>query len=268
MIHYFNGLYIPSDTLMFPATDRAFQYGDGLFESIVIREQNFSLLPLHLNRLRHGANLFQITYKEELNKRQLAEIITELTAKNRLTGDLRVKLMLWRKEGGLYTPESREGNLLITVKDWSLPLLQVKEALGICENVRLSRSPLSACKLISAAPYVLASLEKKAKGADELVLTDAQGNVAECISSNLFWKTGSNWYTPGLETGCLPGTMRQRLIEWMKINKMCLKTGLYAPEQLKQADCIVSTNTASICFYQYFLDKKLTTDHSLFDRFK
>jgi 4-amino-4-deoxychorismate lyase len=163
-------------------------------------------------------------------------------------------LQIWRKPGGLYTPEDNKFEMLLTVKPLGL-LPYVTKTAGFSEKVTLSHSFLSRHKTCNSLPYILAALEKEKRELNELVLLDNNGNVAECISSNIFWRKKNTFYTPSLETGCIAGVMRKNVIKILKGNGFEVKKVKAKKKSLLEADTIFSSNANGLFLIEKLEDK-------------
>lgn len=238
----FNGVIGEQDQIQFSPENRAFAYGDGLFETMVVRRGSCPLLGYHYKRLLAGATILglEVPFSQE----QLGGFLWELSTKNpnRL---LRMRLQLWRKSGGLYAPVKRESEFLITCSDFSRPVW-TKEKTSFSESVQLSPSSFSHLKTMSALPYVLAGLEMKKRQLDDIILTDTHGNVAEASSANLFWQRNGQWYTPDLKSGCIAGVMRAYLLDQLKEQQITVKEVLWPREKLYETELLLACNVTGV----------------------
>ncbi len=238
----FNGRLCHQDQISIKIDNRAFAYGDGLFETMIIRRGTCGLLKYHYNRLLEGAELLGLTVS--FSREDLEGYIWELSTIHSLPL-LRMRLQLWRRPGGLYTPEKQEAEFIITASGFNRPLWH-KEKVSFAETVFLSPSPFSHLKTMSALPYVLAGLEMKRRQLDDIILTDTQGNVAEAGSSNLFWLKDGEWFTPQLKSGCIGGVMRAYLLDRMAEKKLPVQEVLLPKERLKEADVLIACNATGL----------------------
>jgi len=253
----YNHKIITEQHLHLPYHDRAFNYGDGLFESIIYHKGKARFLNDHLKRLKKGMHALGIQGGQGIKKNVLSAQIDCLLHKNKIKGSARLKLMVWRKPGGLYTPENLHFNLLII----SQPTEFNKQnptglSLGLSQNVRLAYSSLSRFKTCNALPYVLAGLEKQHTPFDELLLLDQKGRVAECTASNLFWIKKDIVFTPSLKTGCVAGVSRKNILK--RLEKQGFKTEKVkaGPEALLEADHIFTSNVSRIAQIGTFAEKQ------------
>lgn len=225
--------------------DRSFNYGDGIFETMVSFNGQIRWLEDHWDRLISGCSTLQLQLPQGLNPYSINLLTNELILKNDLTGHIRIKLKVWRKDGGLYTPSTNETHFLILVSETTLNFQTIENA-GIAKNVQLYNHAFSSLKTSNSLPYILAALERKERQLNEIILTDNEGNLAECVSSNLFWIKGNVFYTPDLSTGCLEGIGRKNLISYLKRKKIEIIEGNYKYPSLSDADTIFTINVLGI----------------------
>ena len=211
MILHYNGTYLQENEFNVGIQDRAFQYGDGLFETLVVRNGKIKFLASHLERLKSGAKAMELSVPESFTKESLETSIFELILQNKLQDNIRIKLLVWRKEGGLYTPDSNEIYYLIKVSPLTTAAAYPIKSWRCYHQFRLTETLVSAFKTMNALPYVLASNYKKQHKLDEVVLLDQEGNVAEASASNLFWIQNNDLFTPALKTGCKKGIIRSQI---------------------------------------------------------
>ena len=229
------------------ATDRAFQYGDGLFETIRYEHEQIWFWPDHFARLTAGMAALHLTPPAGFTAETVYKCILELLSANALIRQpARIKLQVWRKPGGLYTPTSTDCNLLITAQSGSSFSIGTKTSIGIYSDFRVSPSPTSAYKTLNALPYVLAGLYKQAHRFDDVILLDTHGNLAECLASNLFWYRQNTLFTPSLQTGCINGILRQQLFRLASLAGIDVREVIDQPEVLHLAEAVFCTNVMGI----------------------
>jgi 4-amino-4-deoxychorismate lyase len=239
------------------ADSRAFQYGDGLFETIIRQKGEIRFLSWHLQRLHAGMESLAMVNDQGINVQRITQQINKLAELNHLE-DCRIKIQLWRKNGGLYTPEDNGVNILISLKALQLPTSFIKPKADFARNIRLAYSAYSFFKSCSALPYVLAGLERKQRQLDELILLDVNGYISECTSSNIFWKKGGQWLTPSLETGCIAGIMRRNILTKLKEKDIAVQEVKALPEELLQAQAVFCCNVTGIYAIEQIEEKRYT----------
>jgi 4-amino-4-deoxychorismate lyase len=238
----YNSDTYPADGWSFPPTDRAFQYGDGLFETLRYENSHVWFWPDHYDRLTAGMAALGLDVPSGFGADTLHRQLLTLIGQNGLaSGPARLKIQVWRQTGGLYTPTTRTANWLLTAQSGQPFGITQKSHLGTFDQVRLSASSVSRFKTLNALPYVLAGLYKQQHGFDDVLLLDQRGCVAECVASSLFWQTGGHWHTPSLETGCIDGIVRRQLLRTCPVRE-----GLFLPDELDQAETIFCANVNGI----------------------
>jgi branched-chain amino acid aminotransferase/4-amino-4-deoxychorismate lyase len=239
----YNSRFLAEDNLLLPINDRAFQYGDGLFETIRYEHGVVWFWHDHMARLQAGMTALHLEFPPGLNPDVLHSQLLELLASNQLTDTTaRIKLQVWRQQGGLYTPTTSLINYLLSARA-GLPFTSTKKPkISIYDVVRLHDSPVSALKTLNSLPYVLAGIYKTQQHLDDVLLLNTAGYLAECQASNLFWLTNSVLHTPSLQTGCVDGTARKQFLRLFPKHQ----EGLYLPDTLATADVVFSANALGI----------------------
>ena len=227
--------------------DRAFQYGDGLFETIRYEHDRVWFWRDHYARLSAGISALHLNCPETFTAETLHQSIRQLISANGLINQpARIKIQVWRQPGGLYTPVTNSPNVLITAKAGHPFSITEKARTGLYDVFRLSPSPVSAFKTLNALPYVLAGLYKTERMLDEVILLDTNGHLAECIASNLFWYADETLYTPSLQTGCIDGIIRRQLLRIAPDVGLTVREGFFMPDVLSQAQAVFCANVMGI----------------------
>lgn len=241
----FNNEIISDKEITLGVEDRAIQYGDGIFETIVIRKNSFKLIKYHYYRLKQGAKALNFQLPAYFDIQYLEASILKLIRENDIRKAARIKVLSWRKKGGYYNPDSRTSNLLITA-NIHFDEERILKNVGISNSIRNYHSPFSQFKTLNALKYIMASIEKEDAGFDDLIILDEKGYVSELLYSNIFWIKKGIFYTPSLETGCIRGVMRSYLIERLEEDSISFREVKVAPEKLFQADHVIATNASGI----------------------
>ena len=208
-----NGQLISEDAMFLNAQNRVFRYGDGLFESIRVVEGQIPFLEQHLSRLKKGMQLLQYEFPEEYTSDFFEREISKLT---RQEGNHRLRLTVYRQDGGFYAPQSNAPLFLIQSSPHFTAQFDLNKKglhLGIYDQQRLPCIPLSNIKSCNALPYVLAGQWLARQDFDECLLLNQYGRIAECSIGNLFLVKGQELWTPPLSEGCIEGVMRAILLD-------------------------------------------------------
>lgn len=225
--------------------NRAFKYGDGLFETIRVCRGKILFLEAHFARLSKGLHVLQMqNANQPLSIEKFQKILQDFLAKQS-DANLRIRITFFRKGAGLYTPQENDYAYCIESSPLESSSFELNEkglCVGLCTVVRLPIDQLSNLKTTSALPYVLAALEKKEKAWDDCLILNSEGAIAESIAANVFLLKGKQVFTPALNQGCIAGVMRQNIIQIIKQFDLELCEGQIYLEDIKQADEIWLTN--------------------------
>lgn len=245
MLVFLNGNFLPEAEAVVPVNDRGFLLGDGLFETTRVARGRPFRLAQHLERLARGADFFKI--KLPYAPREIQKFAEELIEKNGLA-DAVLRVTLTRGPGprGYSARGADLSTLAMTVHP--LPPQTGDEPLQwslVTSSFRIPASdPLAAFKSTSKILNVLARSEAEAKGADEALLLNTNGEVAETASGNLFWVYHDKICTVPSGRGVLPGITRAVVLEicqslGLETNKRVIKS-----EMLRNAAGIFVTQSA------------------------
>ncbi|QJW88797.1 aminotransferase class IV [Spirosoma taeanense] len=254
MFLVYNSDVIPENDFHLLADDRAFHYGDGLFETIRAENGRVWFWSDHYERLTTGMGALRLSLPNTFTAEAIHQAILHLLDLNGLASECaRIKLLVWRQTGGLYTPTTNRANILIMVRPGTAFSVTRKTKLGIYDQIRLAPSAISAFKTLNSLPYVLAGVFKQENDLDDVILLDTNGHLAECLASNLYWLRDGILYTPALQTGCINGISRRQILQ--KIPNV--QEGFFFPDALDAANVIFAANVAGIQVFKGEIDTPL-----------
>lgn len=220
---WLNGKLVPDELARLDPRDRGFTLGDGLFETIRMEDRWIAYLERHLARLREGAEFLGIPLHWSD-----AEIETGLNAlvaaEGRADAAFRITLSRGPGERGIAPPAVPVPTLMMTIGP--LPPAGPPSNLVIATITRRNEaSPLSRLKTLNYLDNILARREALSRGADEALLLNTRGTLAEATIANLFVLGDGVLKTPPVADGALPGIMRRALIERCGAVEASLKQG-------------------------------------------
>jgi branched-chain amino acid aminotransferase len=241
-----NGHIIHQPDLHISAQNRAFRYGDGVFESIRIHENSILWEDLHFRRLHKAASQLHLKMMPGWSQVRFRAFLTELyRANHKEDKAARIRLSLFRNEGGYYTPETDYASLLIESEPLHHDVCDLNATgltLGIYDEIRKPFNILSGLKSINAQLYVLACIYKRDHGYDDVLLLNDEEMIAEATSSNVFIVRHNQLLTPALSQACVEGIMRAVVTELAGDTGISVTETKIAFADLEEADEILLTN--------------------------
>jgi len=245
MVVFLNGKFLSAADAVVSLNDRGFLLGDGLFETMRIAHGRPFRLAQHLERLSRGADYFRI--KLPFAAREIQKFAAELIAKNEATDAvLRVTLTRGPGQRGYSAGGESQPTLALTLHP--LPPQSSEEPLQwslVTSSFRIPASDaLAGFKSTSKILNVLARNEAEAKGADEALLLNTNGEVAEAAGGNLFWVYHDNICTVPTGRGVLPGITRAVVLEICQSLGLATNKRVIKPEMLRNAEGIFVTQSA------------------------
>jgi len=208
----YNGKILPAESPIISAHNRGLKYGDGLFETMRVIDGRIPFANYHFKRLKHGLKTLGMSLPRSFTFAFFKKEILSIAGNEKA----RVRLTVFRKEGGLYLPTQNKFNYLIETKplaDNEFGFNPKGIHLGLAKSIQLPCNQLSPLKTINALPYVIAAQERKKLKTDDILLLNQYGRIAEANSSNLFLWTGRILRTPQLSEGVINGVIRSVLID-------------------------------------------------------
>lgn len=247
MDYNLNGFIIRNKHLGIQINNRGLNYGDGIFETLKFANNRINFWEDHYFRLMASMRIVRMDIPMNFSPEYLENQIRKTLAVNGLSEKAaRVKLLVVRKAGGLYTPETNAVDFLITTEESSTPSFQLNEQglnIDLYKDFYKNSGMLSTIKTTSAQLYTVASIFRKENHYDECLLLNERKEVVEAISSNIFIVKGDDLITPPLESGCLKGIMRKKIIEFAPQLKFNVKEESFSPFALQKADEVWLSNS-------------------------
>jgi branched-chain amino acid aminotransferase len=243
-----NGVFLATEQPLFSSENRAFCYGDALFETIRITNYKPQFLKEHLQRLLHGMSVLKMQANDFFIETFFENAISELAKKNGITSDARVRLTVYRNTGGFYAPNDNTVSYLIEATAMETRGYELNTAgytVDLYTELKKTKSPLSSIKSANSAIYVMAGIYKKTHALDECILLNDKGSIIEAISSNIFAVKNGVLYTSPIADGCVDGVMRKKIIEIAQANRIAVYELSIMQNVLLGADELFLTNAVN-----------------------
>lgn len=223
-----------------PFLNRGFQYGDGIFETLLSINDDIQFVKDHYNRIERGLGVLSLDLNFDLEKLEvhLKELSQKVAAPI-----VKVKIYIWRKTGKIYSGEP-DIEVLITVEPGRVRDEPIKEV-GFSQSIQNRYTVYSDFKRLSSMPYTIASNECIKRNLDDMIILDLKGHVSELLTSSIFWIKDRTLYTPSTDTGCIDGVMKRQVIQVLK-NTFEIREGLFSKKEILTADSVFSANIGGI----------------------
>ncbi|MCH1534982.1 MAG: aminotransferase class IV [Schleiferiaceae bacterium] len=233
------------EKLPITALARAARYGDGVFETIRMREGKLLFIEDHYFRLMASMRILRMVIPMEFTPEFIVDQSLRL-AEERGFENGRLRLQIVRSGGGAYTPNSN------TVDWWmELDALETKDYLLNEEGLKVELFKdhyvqpglLSTLKSSNALPYVLGSIYAQENQFDAVLLVNDAKQLVEANYGNVFLVEGNVLRTAPLDDGALRGVFRKNILEWAKDIQLEVQEKSINPFDLQKADEVWITNT-------------------------
>jgi len=225
--------------------DSAVQGGDAVWEGLRLYAGRIFRLDEHLARLRDSAKA--LAFEQIPSAGEITEQIRRTIAANGMRDGVHIRLTLTRGvkvTSGMDPRLNQAGPTLIVLAEYKDP---VYDASGITLVTASVRRPAPDCldpKIHhnNLLPSILAKIEANVAGADDAVMLDHRGFIAETNATHLFWVTGGRLVTP-TTVSCPEGITRAAVLELAASAGLDHSTGDYTLPQLYTAGEAFVTGT-------------------------
>lgn len=241
----FNGELREEGAALLRADNRGFRYGDGLFETMLVRGGKVRLGAFHLERLAGGMVLLGLALRQPVSLAELEERIVELCALNRIDKEalVRARLTVFRGSAGLSNSPDKEAWYCIEVGQLGGGSVDNEGLdLGIFPLGRKACDSYSAIKSNNYMLSTQAGMYAREHNLHDCALLNSYGRVAETSIANIWWVKEGRLFTPPLSEGCVSGVMRRWLLGSLPAEGFAVEERPVSPEELAGADEIFLSN--------------------------
>lgn len=244
----FNGKLLPQSENFLNHENRGLRYGDALFEAIRVSGDKIFFWEAHYLRLMASMRILRMEIPMEFTMEFLEKEILKTIASNGLkNSSARIRLTVFRNNGGLYLPETNEISYCIEAKVLSTPFYILEEAtyeVELFKDFYVNADMLSTLKTNNKIINVVGSVFARENDYNNCILLNQNKQVVEFLNGNIFMVNGTTITTPPLKDGCLNGILRKQLIELLaKLPNYELKEISISPFDLQKADELLLTNS-------------------------
>lgn len=262
-----NGSLVPKDQHLFKAGNRAFLYGDQLFSTIRFENGKLFFWEDHYFRMMGSACMLRMEIPIHLNMDFLQEEILKTIEANSLTNkNVRVRLSLYRTDGGLYMPVERTLDYLIEVEELAFDFFTINPSglnIDVFHDHQKPVQVLSNIKGGNSMVSVLSAIYADENNLSESIILNVNSNICETTASNIFVVKNKEVYTPPIGAGCVEGIVRKKLIENCSSWGYNVVEKEMKPFELIRADEVFLTNSIKgIQWVETYKNKKYQNEVS------
>ncbi len=245
---FYNGKIIKSGGPLISPDNRSFRYGDGFFETLKWVDGKIRLADDHMQRLFSSLDILQFQPPAYFTPAYLKQHIEELVKKNGHQKLARLRITIFRGEGGLYETENHFPNHLI--QSWELNpenniLNENGLVLGIYKEARKVCDHFSLLKTNNYLCYAMAALWAKQQKLNDAIILNPYNRVADATIANVFIVKDGLVKTPALTEGPVSGVMRKNVLKYLREEHMPVEETQITMEDISEASEIFLTNAIS-----------------------
>ena len=215
------------------------------FETMKVVKGNILLAAFHIARFFSSLELLSFNIPAVLTPEFITGEVQKLVIKNNHSALARVRLMVYRGDGGLYDPENHHPNFII--QSWALSdtnegLLTNGLDIDIYTEARKSSDAFSMIKSNNYLQYAMAALWAKKNKLNDCLLLNAYENICDSTIANIFIVENNVIKTPAIAEGCVAGVARAYLLECCKKNRITVEETTVTPTDVLYASEAFLTN--------------------------
>lgn len=254
---FLNDRFVPREEAVVSVFDHGFLYGDGIYETLRSYRGRFFGLQRHVTRLGRSGSL--IGLELPIPAKDWPSLLREALDRNGLgpshaqTADAYVRITVTRGEGeiGLDPALCPRPTVVVIAKPlsaYSPDLFRDGVRLAIVQIRRNLQAALPPqIKSLNFLNNVLAKREALRAEAFDGLMLNAEGYLAECTASNVFFVRGGCLCTPSVDCGILDGITRETVLLLARENGIPTEEGSYRAEDLRRVqECFLTNTTMEI----------------------
>ncbi|SHG53526.1 aminotransferase class IV [Flavobacterium johnsoniae] len=240
----FNGNIVEEENLL--TQNRAFLFGDGVFETVKIINNKILFLEDHYFRLMASMRVVRMEIPMNFTMEHFEEQILNLVQQKGISSSARARITVFRNDGGLYLPKTNEISYLIHASQLESIVYALNTdqyEVDLYKDFYVTKQLLSSIKTTNKMINVTGSIFAHENGLANCLLINDAKNVVEGLQGNLFMLAGKKLITPPISEGCLNGIMRKQILALAKkVEGIEVVEEIISPFDLQKADELFLTN--------------------------
>lgn len=243
-----NGELFSAESDILTSANRGLKYGDALFETLRCVKGDLFFWEDHYFRLMASMRMLRMEIPMTFTLEFLEAEIKKTISGNQWDDEaVRVRITVFRNDGGLYAPMTNNVSYLIEVGEMASPFYLIQDdgyEVELFKDYYVNKDMLSTLKTTNKILNVVASVYAQENGYANCLLVNTDKNVVEAINGNLFLVKGNTIKTPPLGDGCLNGIIRKKIMEIVDSTEgfQMLEESV-SPFELQKADELFITNS-------------------------
>lgn len=243
----FNGDLLPKNTYFLDHGNRGLRYGDALFETIRVVNGKIFFWEDHYLRLMASMRILRMEIPMNFTMEYLEGRIMAVIVGNALeTSPARVRLTVFRNDGGRYLPVTNDISFIIEAEGLETPFFILdKDAyeVELFKDFYINPDMLSTLKTNNRLINVVGSVYADENGYRNCLLLNHEKKVVEALNGNLFLVNGNHIKTPPVKDGCINGIIRKKLLGILgTLPEYIVAEDHISPFELQKADELFITN--------------------------
>lgn len=241
----FDEQILPKNSLRLSSQNRGFKYGDSIFDTLKFEKDKIYFIEDHYFRLMSSMRMLRMEIPMNFTLDYYENQILKVINSNNFKGNVRIRVTIFRKDGGLYLPKNNGISFLIEAETLILKNYESYE-IELFKDFPIYSGLLSTIKTNNKIVNVVASIFASEYGYQNCVLLNEKKNIVEAMNSNIFLIKDGMITTPSLSEGCLNGIIRKKIIELIqKIGTYTIEERIVSPFELLKSDEVFLTNSIS-----------------------
>lgn len=257
-----NGAFHPENEPVLKTSNRAFSYGDSIFESMRWHRNKILFALDHFERFNRAVQLLKMKSYSGFTLSYLDLQVKELIAKNNINGAARIRLQVFRNEGGYYTPSDNSTGYVLsaeTLQDNEYTLNESGLKTNFFRELKKNIHPVSNYKTGNSGIYTLAGFFVNENNLDDCFISNMNDVITDASSSNVFIIKNNTVFTSPVAEGCIDGVMRRCIIKILENEKISFyETPVYENDILLADEVFITNTIRGIRWIATCGDKKFT----------
>ncbi len=241
-----NGVIVSAEKPVITADNRSFRYGDGCFETMKAVNGQIIHAKEHFERFFSSLELLQFEKPNYLTAAYLTEHVSKLLQQNGNTKLARIRLTLFRGNGGLYDAENHFPNYII--QTWNLnesnnKLNENGLVIDVYKDARKVCDHFSHLKSNNYLSYAMAALWAKKNHLNDAILLNPYDKIADATIANVFIVQDGMIKTPSVTEGCVNGIMKNYILHCLREENIAVEETSITIDDVLNAQEIFLTNS-------------------------